>query len=197
MISAPSGAGKTSLVKAMIKKMNRVAPSISYTTRPKRSGEKEGVDYYFIDEHEFQKKVKEGIFLEYARVFDHFYGTSRTLVEDRINQGFDVILEIDWQGAAQIRQKFSDMRSIFVLPLNYSVLTERLKNRDPDRLDIIEKRMAEAKGEIAHYKEYNYIIFNDQFDEALADLCAIIRSDRCFLARQQIANEATLKNLLI
>jgi len=196
IISAPSGGGKTSLVKALIEKIERVCISISYTTRLIRPQEQEGVDYHFINKDDFKNKIREGVFLEHAEVFGNFYGTSHVLVEDLQNQGFDVVLEIDWQGAAQVRQKFPDAISIFILPLSYDVLAERLKKRHPNNIKMIEERMREARDHIVHYHEYDYVIFNDTFDEALGDLIAIIRAHRLRLARQQVVKQEILNKLL-
>lgn len=196
IISAPSGGGKTSLVKALIQEIGRVCISVSYTTRPMRPHEQDGVDYYFVSKEEFKHKIQEGVFLEHAEVFGNFYGTSRILVEDLQKQGFDVILEIDWQGALQVRQKFPEAKGIFILPLSVDILAERLRKRHPNNLPMVEERMREAKDHMAHYHEYDYVIFNDSFDEALADLSAIIRAHRLQLARQQVVKQAILKKLL-
>jgi guanylate kinase len=196
IISAPSGGGKTSLVKALIQEIGRVCISVSYTTRPMRPREQDGIDYYFISKEEFKHKIEEGVFLEHAEVFGNFYGTSRVLVEDLQKQGFDVILEIDWQGALQVRQKIPETTSIFILPLSVDILAERLSKRHPNHRIMVEERMQEAKNHMVHYHEYDYVIFNDTFDEALADLSAIIRTHRLRLARQQAVKQEILKKLL-
>jgi len=176
IISAPSGAGKTSLVKALLASNSRIVVSISYTTRPMRPGEKNGVDYHFVDHHAFKELIKAGDFLEYARVFDHYYGTSRSRVMEQLSKGLDVILEIDWQGAQQVRRAMAQNVSIFILPPSRAVLEQRLRSRKQDSNEVIERRLCDAVTEISHYDEFDYIVVNDDFDVALAELEAIIKS---------------------
>lgn len=197
IISAPSGAGKTSLVRALIKTLPNICCSISYTTRPKRSQEQEGIDYYFISETQFKSMLSEGFFLEYAQVFGNFYGTLRDEVEKACSQGIDIILEIDWQGARQVRTLLPQAQSIYILPLSPAILLARLQNRHPENDEIfIAKRMNEAKEQMSHYQEYDYLIFNDNFEEALEGLKSIIRCHRLEQPRQQTLHRNILENLL-
>jgi guanylate kinase len=196
IVSAPSGAGKTSLVKALVATHPDIALSVSHTTRPMRTGEREGSDYHFVDLPTFEAMVESAAFLEHARVFDHRYGTSKEWVGARLREGTDVILEIDWQGAHQVRAARSDCTGIFILPPSCEVLEERLHGRGGDREEIIQRRMQDAVAEISHYAEYDYLIVNDDFDRALADLEAIVRADRLTLGRQRFALAPLLQNLM-
>jgi guanylate kinase len=196
IVSAPSGAGKTSLVKALVATHPDIALSVSYTTRPMRAGEREGSDYHFVDVSTFEAMVESAAFLEHARVFDHRYGTSKEWVASRLIQGTDVILEIDWQGARQVRAARSDCTGIFILPPSCEVLEERLHGRGGDREEVIQRRMRDAVAEISHYAEYDYLIVNDDFDRALADLAAILRADRLTLGRQHLALGPLLQDLM-
>jgi len=196
IVSAPSGAGKTSLVNALVKAIPNVCISISFTTRPMRREEQEGIDYYFVNKDEFEAKLKEGIFLEHAQVFGQFYGTSRVWVEDARAKGLDVILEIDWQGAKQVRAQFVEAQSIFILPPTREALLERLQKRHSDNLQIINDRMIEAKDQISRYAEYDYLICNDQFEEALEQLKAIVQCHRLYWRRQQAEKAELIKKLL-
>ena len=184
IISAPSGAGKTTLVKTLIELIPDMTVSISHTTRPKRPAETNGVNYYFLDKNEFDRMVKQGDFLEYAMVFDHFYGTSRVWVEETLKRGMDVILEIDWQGAQQIRRMFPSCVSIFILPPSLAALSERLMQRSQDKPEIIQNRLADAKKTISHVAEYDYVVVNDDFQTALTDLNAIVSAYRLTQQRQ-------------
>ncbi len=184
IISAPSGAGKTTLVKTLIERIPDMTVSISHTTRPKRPAETDGVNYYFLDKNEFDRMVKQGDFLEYAMVFDHFYGTSRLWVEETIKRGTDVILEIDWQGAQQIRRIFPACVSIFILPPSLTALSERLTQRSQDKPEIIQNRLADAQKTISHIAEYDYVVVNDDFQTALTDLKAIVSAHRLTQQRQ-------------
>jgi len=195
IISAPSGAGKTSLVKALIATHPDIALSVSYTTRPMRAGEREGSDYHFVDLPTFEAMVESAAFLEHARVFDHRYGTAREWVASRLIRDTDVILEIDWQGARQVRAARTDCTGIFILPPSCEVLEERLHGRGGDREEVIRRRMRDAVAEISHYAEYDYLIVNDEFDRALADLEAILRADRLTLGRQRLALAPLLAGL--
>lgn len=195
-ISAPSGAGKTSLVKALLDQCPELTVSVSHTTRAQRPGEVDGVNYHFIDRATFTEMVERGEFLELAEVFGNLYGTSQTWVEETLIAGKDVILEIDWQGAQQIRRLMPDSISIFILPPSLEALQDRLQGRGQDDTTVIEKRMAQARGEIAHYTEADYLVVNDAFDKALADLTAIIRAQTLQLKYQLGNLQALLGNLL-
>lgn len=183
-LSAPSGAGKTSLVRALLDNDDQLTLSISHTTRPRRAGETDGVDYFFVDDPAFERMIGDGEFLEHARVFDNRYGTSARVVEETLAGGRDVLLEIDWQGARQVRERVAGAVSIFVLPPSREALVERLQGRGQDADEVIERRMEAAIDEMTHYTEADYLIVNDDFDEALADLRAIIRAGRVRRPRQ-------------
>lgn len=189
IIAAPSGAGKTSLVKALVDSETDIEVSISYTTRAKRPGEADGEHYYFVDKNIFNNMVKQDLFLEHAQVFDNFYGTSRQKVEDKLKSGVDVILEIDWQGAQQVRKSFQSLANpcctgIFILPPSKAALNERLHARGQDNEEIIARRMRDAVNEISHYGEFDYLLVNDVFDSALQDLKALIRAKRLAIEPQ-------------
>ena len=175
VVAAPSGGGKTSLIKALLERDKRVSLSVSYTTRSARPGEKDGVHYHFIDEPAFVDLIGKNALLEHAEVFGHRYGTGREAVEQLLREGFDVLLDIDWQGARQIRKSFPSCCTIFILPPSMDTLRSRLGRRGQDSEDIIEARMREARAEISHSSEFDYLIINDDFDKALADLQSIIR----------------------
>ncbi len=177
ILSAPSGAGKTSLAKALIDAVPNLAVSVSHTTRPPRPGEVDGVNYFFVGEQEFRAMVEADEFLEYAIVFDHFYGTSHDAVERLLRQGKDVVLDIDWQGARAIKAKISRTVSIFVLPPSRHELRHRLSGRGQDSPEVIDRRMLDAVSEMEHYGEFDHIVMNDDFDAAVRDLKAIIRGD--------------------
>jgi guanylate kinase len=196
IISAPSGAGKTSLVKAMLGTMSSVVVSVSHTTRAKRDEEVEGREYHFIDEKTFDQMVANGDFLEHANVFGNKYGTSRQHLQEQLLQGSDVILEIDWQGARQIRQLMGDCKSIFVLPPTMQALCDRLIGRGQDTEDTIELRMNEATSEMTHYAEFDYIVINDDFDTAIAELASIFVSNRLLADVQQQRHSEKLAELL-
>src|SRR5690606_17411666 len=195
-ISAPSGAGKTSLVAALVKSNPEVCVSVSHTTRPMRPGVQDGVSYHFIDQATFQQMLDEGAFLEHARVFDNFYGTSQAWVMDTLAQGVDVILEIDWQGAAQVRRLMPETVSLFILPPSLACLRQRLTGRGTDAPEVIEARMNEAISEMSHYVEADYLIVNDDFTTALAQLQALITSQHLRLARQAARYSDLLQELL-
>ena len=178
VVAAPSGGGKTSLISALIRQDSRVRLSVSYTTRPPRPGEQDGVHYHFVDESEFLDLVSRNAFLEHARVFDHRYGTGRQAVEQQLASGHDVILDIDWQGARQIRETFPSCRSIFIIPPSLDVLRQRLTARGQDSETVIKRRMRDAQAEISHWNEFDFLIINDNFDEALSDLQAIVRTGK-------------------
>lgn len=196
IVSAPSGAGKTSLVGALLEQDAGVTVSVSYTTRPPRAGERDGVDYHFVDRDRFLAMIGAGEFLEHAEVFGNFYGTARAAVAALLERGGDVILEIDWQGAQQVRQAFPACVGIFILPPSRAVLRERLNGRGKDDPAIIERRLQAAVEEISHYSEYDFIVVNDDFEAALADLCAIVRAERLHLAAQTERHETLLRELL-
>ncbi|MGH8480770.1 MAG: guanylate kinase [Gammaproteobacteria bacterium] len=196
IVSAPSGAGKTSLVKTLVATHPDIALSVSHTTRPMRAGERNGGDYHFVELPAFEAMAENAAFLEHARVFDHRYGTSKEWVAARLMKGMDVILEIDWQGARQVRAAQRDCTGIFILPPSCEVLEERLRRRGGDREEIIRRRMRDAVAEISHYAEYDYLVVNDEFDRALADLEAILRADRLTLGRQRFALAPLLQDLM-
>lgn len=192
IISAPSGTGKTSLVTAICKELKNIKKSISHTTRPMRVGEEDGVHYNFVTREQFDQILQTEVFLEHAEVFGNHYGTSQKWVLDALKQGIDVILEIDWQGAKQIKSKMPEAISIFILPPSEQVLRERLTNRKQDDPAKIALRLNEAKIEVSHYNEYDYLIVNDDFALALQQLIAIISAARLRVSRQ----EATWQGLI-
>ena len=196
IISAPSGAGKTSLVAALLKADSAIEVSISHTTRKSRPGEQDGINYHFVDVQAFEQLISEGAFLEHAKVFDNYYGTSRAWIESRLAAGQDVILEIDWQGAQQVRKIMLNAMSIFILPPSKEALRSRLMGRGQDSEDIIERRMSEAESESSHYGEYDYLVINDDFDVALADLVSIFRAQRLVTDQQKLRNGNILAGLL-
>jgi guanylate kinase len=196
IVAAPSGAGKSTLVNALLEREPDISLSISHTTRPPRPGEQYGRHYYFVERAEFEREVAEGIFLEHAEVHGNFYGTSRTTVQDLLRQGRDVLLEIDWQGAAQIRKAKPDCVSVFILPPSRAELERRLRGRGSDSEDVIERRLRNSRGEIAHAHEFDYIIVNDRFEDALQTLQAIVRAVRQRSALQCHRHEALIRELL-
>lgn len=195
-VSAPSGAGKTSLVGALVKSNPEVCVSISHTTRPMRPGEVDGVNYHFVDHTTFEKMLDEGAFLEHARVFSNLYGTSQQWVVDTLKQGIDVILEIDWQGAQQVRKLMPETVSLFILPPSLACLRQRLTGRGQDDISVIEARMSEAISEMSHYCEADYLIINDDFTTALAQFQALVTSQHLRLSRQTERHGDLLKELL-
>jgi len=196
IVSAPSGAGKTSLVTALIKADPRVSVSVSHTTRAMRPGEQHGVNYHFVSHDDFKGLITQGDFLEHAEVFGNFYGTSRSALQEVLDRGNDLILEIDWQGAQQVRKLMPEARSIFILPPSRQALRERLDGRGQDSEAIIAGRMKEAVSEMVHYDEYEYVIINDDFDDALEELKAVFVANRLLLKKQQQRNSELLKELL-
>jgi guanylate kinase len=174
VISAPSGAGKTSLVKALLRSEPRLRLSISHTTRTRRPTEVEGREYHFVSKPQFEELIARGEFLEHARVFDNNYGTSRGFVDSQLAQGHDVLLEIDWQGAQQVRRAMPECVSIFVLPPARQALAERLARRATDTAEVIRRRLADAATDMSHYDEFDYVVVNDDFDRAVADLKRIV-----------------------
>jgi len=196
MVSAPSGAGKTSLLKALLEQDEQLHVSVSFTTRPQRPGEVDGKDYHFVDQETFLQMVDEGSFLEHAHVFDNYYGTDRNEVIAQLEQGYDVMLEIDWQGARQIRSNLSETVCIFVLPPSEEVLLQRLTARGQDDAAVIERRMRDARAEISHYHEYDYLVVNDDFSHAMEGLRAIIVAQRLRQEHQIDELRQQLGNLL-
>jgi guanylate kinase len=178
IIAAPSGGGKTSLVRALLQKDPRLVLSVSHTTRDPRPGEVEGQQYHFTDETEFLKMVDDGEFMEYAQVFDHYYGTNSNAVARQLAKGKDVILEIDWQGARQVRAMFEQVCAIFILPPSLETLRNRLTARGQDSRQVIDRRMRDAQAEISHWAEFDYLVVNDDFDIALEELATIINDHR-------------------
>lgn len=195
IVSAPSGAGKTSLVRRVVSELEQVGVSISHTTRGMRPGEAEGTDYYFTDRDAFEKMIEDDQFLEYAEVFGNYYGTSVNAVQQSLADGTDVILEIDWQGAAQVRQKLDDVVSIFILPPSRATLIERLKGRGQDSEEVIERRTNEAVAEMEQYHRADYLIINDNFDQALLELKAVILSYRVSKSRQALRHAGLITSL--
>lgn len=195
IVAAPSGAGKTSLVKALLEAMTGISVSVSHTTRAKRPGEEDGVHYHYIDKIRFTEMMEQGAFLEHAQVFDNFYGTSESSVMEQLATGEDVILEIDWQGAQQVRQRFTDAVGIFILPPSKAALRERLTDRGQDDGSIINRRMGDAEAEMSHYNEFDYVVINDQFEPALADLQNIVASQRLQLQYREADLQALINEL--
>ena len=196
IVSAPSGAGKTSLIKALMDQDDRVEVSVSHTTRPQRPGETEGVNYFFVSTDTFNEMRDAGAFFEFAEVFGHLYGTSLAQLEARLSDGADVILEIDWQGAQQVRKLLPDSAWLFILPPSLDALKARLQARGQDEADTIDIRMRAAKDEMSHWDEADYLIINDQFDVALDDLASLFRGARLTLTLQQQRHQALLADLL-
>jgi guanylate kinase len=196
VVSAPSGAGKTSLVNALVASDPSVVVSVSHTTRPRRGNERDGEDYFFVDRARFVQMCDAGDFLEHALVFGNHYGTSRGAVERELARGRDVLLEIDWQGAQQVRQTIPSAVSLFILPPSRDALRERLRSRGQDDDDAIRQRTTEAVAEMSHHHEYDYLVVNDRFEDAVADLAAIIRAERLRLSRQAKRHRRLLDDLL-
>ncbi len=184
IVAAPSGGGKTSLVRYLIETLDSIEVSVSHTTRAMRPGEKDGIDYFFVNEEEFVGMVNENAFIEHARVFNHLYGTSTAQITGRLEQGIDVVLDIDWQGAEQIRRSFPDAISIFIIPPSLEELKSRLMNRRQDRDEVISERMKKAQDELSHYPEFDYLIVNDNFEHAASELAAIVVANRLRMERQ-------------
>ena len=192
VVVAPSGAGKTTLVDALLKAEPNVRLSMSYTTRAPRAGEKDGIDYCFVSREKFEAMIAAGEFLEHANVYGNYYGTSRRWIEGELSGDHDVLLEIDWQGAQQVRRLFPHMAGIFILPPSLEELRKRLKSRGKDSPETIERRMASARDEISHVLEFEYIIVNEHFEAALADLVAVVRASRVSRAQQSIRRAALI-----
>lgn len=196
IISAPSGAGKTSLVTALLRTESDLGLSISHTTRPQREGELDGIHYHFSQKSLFVAMIERGEFLEYAEVFGNYYGTSHAAIDQVLEKGHDLILEIDWQGAQQVRAKHNHVKSIFILPPSRDALLQRLRGRASDSEDVIARRTADALEEMSHHNEADFLVINDNFDDALADLQAIIRAERLKCARQTDLHQEKISALL-
>ncbi|RDB44592.1 guanylate kinase [Halomonas sp. DQ26W] len=196
IVSAPSGAGKTTLVRELIESLDGIQVSVSHTTRSQRLGEVDGVNYHFIGVAAFEAMIERGEFFEYAQVFDNYYGSSRPAVETMLNAGQDVILEIDWQGARQVRQQLHDAVSIFILPPSRDELERRLASRGTDEHATIARRMRDAVSEMSHYDEYDYLVVNDDFTTALRELQSLVISRRLSLERVQKEHGPLLTALL-
>jgi guanylate kinase len=186
VVVAPSGAGKTSLVAALLERESNIRLSVSYTTRSPRPGEKHGVDYHFVDRPGFEKMIASGDFLEHAEVYGNYYGTSKRWIEWQLSGDHDVLLEIDWQGARQVRGLFPHMVGIFILPPSIAELERRLTARGKDAPEVIAKRMASAREEISHVLEFQYIIVNEDFERALAELSAVVHASRVTREQQSV-----------
>ena len=196
IVSAPSGAGKTSLVKALVDAQPQVRVSVSHTTRAMRPGEVDGVNYHFVSREEFLARLERNEFLEHAEVFGNLYGTSQRWLEQTLAEGYALMLEIDWQGAQQVRRLMPQAKSIFILPPTQEALRQRLNNRGQDSDEIIEKRMREAVSEMSHYVEYDYLVINDDFAHALIDLQSIFRANQLKQQAQQQRHARLLSELL-
>ncbi|WP_300360443.1 guanylate kinase [uncultured Pseudoalteromonas sp.] len=196
ILSAPSGAGKSSLIGALLKKHSDMKVSVSHTTRSPRPGEENGVHYHFVSVDEFKALIEKNDFFEWAQVFDNYYGTSKQAIESQLAAGIDVFLDIDWQGAQQIRKLVDDVETIFILPPSKEELESRLNNRGQDSAEVIAGRMAKAQSETSHYNEYDYVVVNDDFDTALTEIETIVMAKRLSLKSQAVRHQALLENLL-
>lgn len=196
IVAAPSGGGKTSLVRHLVEHMERIAVSVSHTTRNKRPGESHGVDYFFVPFDEFKDMIERQAFVEHAQVFDHFYGTSYAQISERLREGTDIVLDIDWQGAQQIKRHFPDAVSIFIIPPSLAALHERLTQRQQDDEHVIALRMQRAQDELQHHAEFDYLIVNDNFYNAARDLAMIVATQRLRTARQIVQERKLLSFLL-
>ncbi len=196
VLSAPSGAGKTSLVREAVKRLDKLAVSISHTTRPMRPADKDGIDYHFIEEPQFHEMLGRGEFLEHAQVFDHYYATSQAMVDETLKAGTDVILEIDWQGAEQVRRLKPEVCGVFIVPPTREILAERLRGRGSDSEEVVDRRLRDAVDDMRHFSNYDYLIINDSFEQAVDELCAVILSQRLLVSRQASENEALLSTML-
>ncbi len=196
VVSAASGTGKTSLVKALLERVSNLHVSVSHTTRQQRPGELEGVHYHFTAKELFLEQVSEGGFIEYAEVFGNYYGTSQMTVRDQLAKGHDVLLEIDWQGAEQVRQLFPESKQIFILPPSQFDLRQRLSNRGTDAVDVIEHRLSCAVEDMQQYTNFDYIIINDDFNKALHDLESVINANRLKLKQQAVRHHDLIQKLI-
>ncbi|AQP99530.1 guanylate kinase [Pseudoalteromonas aliena] len=196
ILSAPSGAGKSSLINALLKKHADMKVSVSHTTRSPRPGEEDGVHYHFVATDEFKALIEKNDFFEWAQVFDNYYGTSKQAIESQLDAGIDVFLDIDWQGAQQVRKIMPSVQTIFILPPSKKELEQRLNNRGQDSADVIASRMAKAQSETSHYNEYDFVIVNDDFESALADIEIIVMAQRLTLKAQKNRHQVLLNSLL-
>ncbi|KKO49104.1 guanylate kinase [Arsukibacterium sp. MJ3] len=196
IVSAPSGAGKSSLINALLQHHSDMQVSVSHTTRSPRPGEQDGVHYHFISVAQFKALITENEFLEWAEVFGNYYGTSRSAIVSNLRQGIDVLLDIDWQGARQIRQQAPGTKGIFILPPSMAALEQRLVTRDQDSREVINKRMAKAQSEMQHADEYDYLIINDEFNQALNELTHIVLCQRNSLSSQRSRQQQLMQQLL-
>ncbi|MED5513952.1 guanylate kinase [Pseudoalteromonas sp. DY56-GL22] len=196
ILSAPSGAGKSSLISALLEKHSDMKVSVSHTTRSPRPGEENGVHYHFVSVDEFKALIEKNDFFEWAQVFDNYYGTSKQAIESQLEAGIDVFLDIDWQGAQQIRKLVDDVETIFILPPSKEELESRLNNRGQDSAEVIAGRMAKSQSETSHYNEYDYVVVNDDFDTALTEIETIVMAKRLSLKSQTVRHQALLENLL-
>ncbi len=202
ILSAPSGAGKSSLINALLKQDNQASSramqvSVSHTTRDARPGENNGEHYHFVSVEEFKKQISNNAFYEYAEVFGNYYGTSEAAIDAQLAQGIDVFLDIDWQGAQQVRMKKPSVTTIFISPPSKEELESRLRGRGQDSDDVIASRMEQAQAECSHYNEFDYIIVNDDFDQALLDLTTIVTNQRLKCRQQSIAQQKLFSKLLL
>ena len=196
ILSAPSGAGKSSLINALLKKHADMKVSVSHTTRAPRPGENNAEHYHFVSVNEFKALIAKDDFFEWAQVFDNYYGTSKQAIEEQLAAGIDVFLDIDWQGARQVREIMDDVKTIFILPPSKQELEQRLNNRGQDSAEIIAGRMAQAQSETSHYNEYDYVVVNDDFDTALCDLETIVIAQRLTLKAQTTRHQTLIHELL-
>ena len=196
VVSAASGTGKTSLVKALLDRVSNLHVSVSHTTRSQRPGELDGVHYHFTSKDHFLAQVEQGGFIEYAEVFGNYYGTSQAEVKEQLQQGHDVLLEIDWQGAEQVRRLFPESKQIFILPPTQYDLRQRLSNRGTDSVDVIEHRLSCAVEDMRHFANFDYVIINDDFNKAVHDLEAIITANRLVTLQQSARHQQLIANLI-
>ncbi|KZY61648.1 guanylate kinase [Oleiphilus sp. HI0071] len=196
IVAAPSGAGKTSLVHELTDRYSDIAVSVSHTTRDQRPGEQDGVNYNFVSVEHFKQLIDQGDFIEHAEVFGNYYGTSRNWVQERLDQGLDVILEIDWQGARQVREQFPSAISIFIVPPSKATLRTRLESRGQDKAEVIDRRMQEATSECSHFNEFDYLVVNENFSQAVAELGAIFISHRLLVDTQAQRHKDIIDDLL-
>lgn len=196
ILSAPSGAGKSSLINAMLGKHADMQLSVSHTTRAPRAGEQDGVHYHFVSVDTFKQLIADGVFLEWAEVFGNYYGTSKAAIAEQLAKGIDVFLDIDWQGAQQIRPQVPGVISVFILPPSVTELEKRLQGRGTDSAEVIAKRMQQARSEISHFPEYDFVLINDDFQQCLAQFEAVVLAARQTLAKQQQKQQALFASLL-
>ena len=196
VVSAASGTGKTSLVKALLERVSNLHVSVSHTTRPQRPGELEGVHYHFTSQKEFLAQVEQACFIEYAEVFGNYYGTSQDTVKQQLAKGHDVLLEIDWQGAEQVRRLFPESKQIFILPPSQFDLRQRLSNRGTDSVEVIEHRLSCAVEDMQQFINFDYVIINDDFNKALNDLASVIIANRLVLTQQAERHQDMIQKLI-